>query len=108
MPTYDYKCGGCGFDIEDAIVKDSEAVVSCPVCEQQMEKQFPIGATFTWKKEQTHKGTKFHGGQDRRQELRNRYKKRQDWFEKQPPAVQNRLKRFARKYHVRMTPPSDL
>jgi predicted nucleic acid-binding Zn ribbon protein len=107
MPTYDYKCV-CGFDVEDALVEHADEVVSCPACDRVMARQFPLGATMRMAVEITSSGRKFHGKRERRQELRDRYTKRQAWFEKQPPAVQKRLRRFAAKHNVRMTPPADL
>lgn len=109
MPIFDFSCS-CGFASDDLLVSQDqlEEGIFCPSCEKQMVKAFPLSATFKWKKEQTATGIKHHGGNDRRQEMQKRYKKREKWYNDQPPEIQNRLNKFARKYNVRSQPSAHI
>jgi len=49
MPTYEYRCGGCGheFEIEQRITADR--LTDCPACEQPKLERLISASTFTLK-----------------------------------------------------------
>jgi len=47
MPTYEYRCGSCGYDFETFQHFDDEPLKVCPKCGEQLHKVFnSVGIVF--------------------------------------------------------------
>ncbi|MFC1850945.1 FmdB family zinc ribbon protein [candidate division CSSED10-310 bacterium] len=46
MPTYEYRCSGCGFRFERFQKMSDEPVKNCPLCSESVEKIIGAGSGF--------------------------------------------------------------
>lgn len=49
MPTYEYKCAGCGHRFEEFMAISDDSVKKCPVCFSPAVRQMSVGGGLIFK-----------------------------------------------------------